>query len=131
MMDLRDKVNRIEFPISFWKSGTTLGNDHQTIIFRSTLVILVINVRVVVESFPAFGKSAMDLRISTVSHFSSREIAVQFTPAIKTATVLPPTLQSRLKSYEKINVILSSGMLAHFHLLLSDFYKITVIVGPD
>ena len=102
MMDLRDKVNRIEFPISFWKSGTTLGNDQTIIIFRSTLVILVINVRVVVESFPAFGKSAMDLRISTVSHFSSREIAVQFTPAIKTATVLPPTLQSRLKSYEKI-----------------------------
>ena len=65
-----------------------------------------INVRVEVESFPAFGKSATDLRISTVSHFSYREIAVQFTPAIKTAPV--STLQSKLtKATKKINVILS------------------------
>ena len=64
----------------------------------------------------------MDLRISTVSHFSSWEIALQFKPSIKTTTVLPPpTLQSRLKSNEKINVILSSGMLVH--LLHSDFDK--------
>merc|ERR1711963_1183513 len=64
----------------------------------STLVILAINVRVVMENFPAFGKSATDLRISTVSLSSSREIAVPSTPAITTPAVPPPkTFQSKFR----------------------------------
>merc|ERR1719414_1471643 len=64
----------------------------------STLVILAINVRVVMENFPAFGKYATDLWISTVSLSSSREIAVPSTPAItmpRPAVPPPKTFQSK------------------------------------